>query len=91
VPADDKEALLEDLRRRKNNRTLAEAEEALSAWGFTRREASKESAVWQREGVTLTLPTPHGGDKVLLTPYVSLVVRKIKEVKAIVEGFDHGE
>lgn len=62
----------------------------LEAHGFEKRKASKENSLWKKGTVTLTLPTPHGGDPVLNPHYVSLVVRQI-EVAEIQHAMERGE
>jgi hypothetical protein len=82
MPKPKKEDLLEDLRRNKRNRGLAEVTDVLRAFGWTCREASKENphSMWKKGTLTLTLPTPHGrGDKSLKPAYVTLVVRLIEQ------------
>jgi hypothetical protein len=84
----NKEELLSDLRGNKRNRTVKEAYAALEAFGFKMRKAKKEASVWQKGSVTITLPNPHGGDRVLKVCYISLIVREIEraEVLATAEG-----
>ena len=83
----DKAEILDDLRRNKRNRSVAEAGSVLAAYGFRDRPARREGTVWSRGTTTLTLPNPHGrGDKSLFPKYVSLIVRKIEEAEALEEG-----
>ncbi len=78
-----KSSLLSSRKRRKKNRRLNEVCDVLRAFGFSERKASKENSVWHRGSVTLTLPNPHGGDRVLKTPYVNMVVREIERAESI--------
>lgn len=71
---------LEWLRRNKRNRSVGEVEEVLELYGFIARAATKESKVWKRGHITLTLPAPK--TTFLLTVYVALVTRKIDEAEA---------
>ncbi len=80
---DDKNDLLSDLKRNKKNRRLDEVCKVLRAFGFTERKASKEGSLWRKGSVTLTLPTPHGGERILKVPYVGLVVREIEKAEAM--------
>ena len=58
--------------------------ELLENWGFIRRAATKEGGgVWQRAGRTVTLPKPHGGDKVLPPRYVGIVISEIDQAELI--------
>lgn len=75
MPPSTKTQLLDDLAKRKRNRRVAEVEEVLQAFGWSRRPTTKEGNLWVGARRTLTLPRPHGGDTVLKTPYVALVVR----------------
>lgn len=84
----DCEALLRELRQNKRNRTVDDVEKVLEACGFRYRPTTKEGNLWSSHGVTLTLPNPHGGDKVLKLPYVVNVIRKIDEVREIVKTED---
>ena len=81
--AEDKNELLESLKRNKKNRRLREVCDVLTAFGFAMRKVKKESSFWQRGSVTLTLPNPHGGDRVLKIPYVTTVVREIERAEAL--------
>lgn len=76
----DKRRLLADFKKNKRNRTVDEAQDLLTLFGFEYRAASKEQGgVWKRGIHTLTLPMPHGrGDKSLLPAYVSMVIRVIE-------------
>jgi hypothetical protein len=76
----DRDRLLRDFKKSKYSRTLEETEALLRSFGFIERDATKEASVWQRGGVTLTLPRPK---KTLLVPYVVLVIRKIEEAKSV--------
>ena len=77
----DKHQRLQDLKLRKQHRTVAEVKALLSAFGFVKRRARKENSVWMRGAITLTLPTPH--DKFLKVPYARLVIRKIEEAEIL--------
>jgi hypothetical protein len=75
---------LETFKRKKSNRTLKEVTGLLEDWGFTYRAATKEGGgVWERAGRTVTLPKPHGGDKVLGPRYVSIVINEIEQAELI--------
>jgi len=80
---EDKNELLRSLKRNKTNRRLKEICDVLTAFGFAMRKAKKESSFWQRGSVTLTLPNPHGGDRVLKIPYVTMVIREIERAEAL--------
>jgi len=84
---ENKHRLLSSLKRRKKNRRLSEVCDVLLAFGFSERKATKENSVWRRGSVTLTLPNPHGGDRVLKVPYVSMVVREIERAESLDAGF----
>ncbi|HKI03228.1 MAG TPA: hypothetical protein VKK31_14720 [Thermoanaerobaculia bacterium] len=78
-----KEQLLNELRRKKTNRTLPEVEELLEAYGFTYRPGSKErGGIWQRGRWTLTLPKPHGGDRALAPKYIGKLIDLIELAEA---------
>jgi hypothetical protein len=78
-----KEQLLDELRRKKTNRTLPEAEELLEAYGFTYRPGSKErGGIWNRGRWTLTLPKPHGGDRALAPRYIAKLIELIDLAEA---------
>ena len=77
----DKYELLQELKARKQHRTLAEIRRLLETFGFVERRARKENSVWSRGVVSLTLPTPH--DKFLKIAYVRLVIRKIEEAEIL--------
>ncbi len=73
---------LEGFKRRKKNRTLEEVSDLLRSWGFTFRAATKEGGgVWTRAGRTVTLPKPHGRDKVLAPRFVTIVVHEIEQAE----------
>lgn len=76
-----RDQLLSDFQRYKTDRTLADAERLLSAYGIVQRAAAKEASVWKRGSITLTLPRPKG--KALLIAYVALVLRKIREAEML--------
>lgn len=79
----DKHGLLADFEARKKNRTLEESQDLLRSFDFKPRAATKEGGgVWQRGGYTLTLPKPHGGDKILRPEYISRIVRIIRLAEA---------
>lgn len=87
-----KEQLLAELRRRKTNRTLEDAEALLAAFDFSCRPGSKEQGgVWQRGVFTLTLPKPHGGDKTLSPKYIGRIIQLIDlaEASEVTERDDH--
>lgn len=71
---------LDWLRRNKRNRSVGEVEKVLELDGFVARAATKESKVWKRGHITLTLPAPK--TTFVLTVYVALVIRKIDEAEA---------
>jgi hypothetical protein len=77
----DRNQLLQDLKARRQHRTLGEVKKLLLAYGFVERRARKENSVWSRGVVSLTLPTPH--ERFLKVPYVRLVVRKIEEAEIL--------
>lgn len=77
----DKHQLLQELKARKQHRTLGEIRKLLETFGFVERRARKENSVWSRGVVSLTLPTPH--DKFLKAAYVRLVIRKIEEAEIL--------
>ena len=77
----DRDQLLSDFQRQRADRSLADAERLLKAYGFVRRAATKEASVWKRGSITLTLPRPKG--KALLVAYVALVLRKIREAEML--------
>jgi hypothetical protein len=77
-----REERLEDLRRRRRNRTLPEVQALLVAWGFVKRAATKEGGgVWRRGKRVVTLPRPHGRDRVLHPRSVAMAIRQIEEAK----------
>ncbi len=78
----DKDRLLAGLKLRKSNRTPAEISELLSCFGFAGRKTKRGHTVWTKGNITLTLPDPHGREKVMLIPYVVAVIRKIEEATA---------
>jgi hypothetical protein len=78
-----REQLLAELRRKKTNRTLEEAEALLTAFGFAYRPGSKErGGVWSRGMFTLTLPKPHGGDRTLSPKYIGRIIEQIDLAEA---------
>ena len=77
----DRHQLLQEVKARKQHRTIGEAKKLLQAFGFVERRARKENSVWTRGVVSLTLPTPH--DRFLKVPYVRLVIRKIEEAEIL--------
>jgi len=86
-----RQQLLEDLRRHKRNRTVADVAAVLDAYGFENRKATKEGSVWARGAHTLTLPSPHGGDKVLHPGWVGLAIRIIEAADVAEEDSDDDE
>lgn len=76
----DKRRLLAEFKKNKRNRTVEEAQDLLTLFGFEYRAASKEQGgVWKRGTYTLTLPMPHGrGDKSLAPAYISMIIRVIE-------------
>lgn len=52
------------------------------------RKATKEGSVWRKGSHTLTLPSPHGGDRVLHPGWVGLVIRTIEAAEITEEGRD---
>jgi hypothetical protein len=78
-----REQLLAELKRNKANRSVADVEAVLAAYGWSCRPSSKEGNVWSKGSRTLTLPKPHGGDKVMKIPYVVMVIRHIEEQEAV--------
>jgi hypothetical protein len=78
----DKNELLEELRRNKANWTPSDAVELLRLFGFQERRTGRGHTLWKRGRVTLTVPEPHGREKVLLRRYASEIVRKIDEAEA---------
>lgn len=89
--AEDKDELLMDLKRNKKNRSLKEICHVLEAFNFTMRIAKKEGSFWQRGSVTITLPNPHGGDPVLKTHYVALVIRQIERAEDMESASEGGK
>lgn len=81
MPKRTRAQLLAAFKKAKYNRSLAEAEDLLTKYGFICRGATKEASVWNRGSVGLTLPNPKSG--ALLVPYVSLVIRKIEEAERL--------
>jgi hypothetical protein len=78
------ERQLEGFRRRRKNRTLEEVTALLENWGFVRRAATKEGGgVWTRAGRRVTLPKPHGRDKVLAPRYIGYVIHEIEQAELI--------
>ena len=77
----DRHQLLQEVKARKQHRTIGEVKKLLQAFGFVERRARKENSVWTRGVVSLTLPTPH--DRFLKVPYVRLVIRKIEEAEIL--------
>lgn len=75
-----REELLEHYRRNKRNNRLRKLEELLEAWGFTPRDATKESAVWSRGRFTFTAPNDHG--RPIHPRYFSTAIRLIDQIKA---------
>ena len=71
--------LLAEIKKAKYGRSVDEIEELLRLFGFTERAATKESSVWNRGSVGLTLPNPKTGS--LLVCYVTLAIRKIEEAE----------
>lgn len=73
---------LEAFKRRKKNRTLEEVIELLRSWGFVHRATTKEGGgLWRRGSCTVTLPKPHGRDKVLAPRYVTIVINEIERAE----------
>ena len=73
---------LDDLKKRRRNRSLKEIEKILTMFGFVSRKATKEGNVWKRGTFTLTLPVPHGsGDKSLHPKYIGTVIQLIEEAE----------
>lgn len=81
--AEDKNESLRSLKLNKRNRRLKEICDLLTAFGFTMRKAKREGSLWQKGSVTITLPSPHGGDPVLKMPYISLVIREIERAEIL--------
>jgi hypothetical protein len=75
----DRDQLLAELKRHKANRHPSEIAELLALFGFVSRKTKKGHTVWTKGAVTLTVPEPHGREKVLLVQYVQEVIRKIEE------------
>ncbi|MFL6193746.1 MAG: hypothetical protein ACJ75H_06215 [Thermoanaerobaculia bacterium] len=80
--AKDKKKLLEELRQKKRSCSLAEAEAALEAWGFTPGRKKGHTQVWSYKHVTLTLHAPHGG-RDMDPGAVAMTIRKIEEADLI--------
>jgi hypothetical protein len=78
--ATSRDALLDDLRRRKKDRDPWEIEAVLTAFGWTCRDTTKEAGVWRCGTKTMTMPNTHG--RPLLPVYVSRAVRLIEEAAA---------
>lgn len=81
----DRGALLQEFARQRRNRRVADWLDLLEAWGFEVRRATKEGYVVRRGHRTYTLPDPHGGDRALLLPYATDLLRMIEDVKAELE------
>jgi hypothetical protein len=83
-----RQQLLADLRRIKRNRTVADVAAVLKAYGFEMRKPTKEGSVWSKGAYTLTLPSPHGGDKVLHPGWVGLTIRMVEAADIAEEDSD---
>lgn len=76
----DKYKLLEELRRNKANWTPSDAVELLRLFNFEERPGSRGGhTLWKNGRITLTVPEPHGREKVLLRCYAAEIVRKIDQ------------
>lgn len=82
--ASKKERLLSDLKRKKYNSTLKEAETALTEWGFEAGRSKGHAQVWSYKHITLTVHAPHGkGGKNLDPGAVAMIIRKIEEAEIL--------
>jgi len=70
--------LLADLKKKKHGRRLEDLTSLLRRFGWAERKASRENSLWKKGTQSLTLPNPHGGDKVMKVCYVVEVIRKIE-------------
>ena len=83
--AKERAQLLAEFKRNKANRRPSEIERLLRLYGFTCPRRRKGHAAWKKGKVTLTVPDPHGGERVVKVAMVVEVIRKIEEARALEE------
>ena len=84
----DKHELLDELKRRKSSWQPSDAQELLESFGFRARKGKRGHVVWTKGRTTLTVPEPHGRERLLLPCYASQIVRKIEEAEASADERD---